>query len=183
MVWTLLARMVVVSETPMALPILRIRLVRPAPSVRNCGRQGGEGHQIHRHKHQAHAQALDEGDDGNGADADVRASSPSSPTSTRPAARRPRSSDRRGSIFMVSRPANIMANMVPKPARHHQKAGLGDAAARQILQIGRDQRRGLASSTSPITNISTSPPTKLRSLKIASGMKGFFAVNICTRKR
>src|SRR3954471_13976673 len=37
MVWTLLARTVVVTETPTALPILRTRLVRPAPSVRSLG--------------------------------------------------------------------------------------------------------------------------------------------------
>ncbi len=34
-----------------------------------------------------------------------------------------------------------------------------------------------------MTNISTMPPMKFRSLKITTGMKGFFAVSMCTTKR
>ena len=173
MVCTLPARTVVVTRNADGAADIAHQVRQAGAVGAELRRQRGERHQIHRHEHQAHADALHERDEDQRADADMRASSPSCPTSTRAAARRRRSSagaDR--SSWSGGRRTSWRTSCRRRAAPSEGRS----AVTRVARQDSADRATAAPSSPAgpaPITNIRTSAETKLRSLKISGGMNGF----------
>ncbi len=123
----LLARIVVVSDTPITEPILRIRLDRPAPSVRSCGESVAKATMfIGTNTRPIPAPWKKVTQD---RVATLTAGRPAGhvPTATRPSALRPTVMIRRGSSFIGQPPGEDHRHHHAQAARHHQEPGLGHA--------------------------------------------------------